>query len=67
MRLLEPAGPGQRTRRDEESDAGEETAKGRKRYMRTGGALRECEGSGCCGNGESGWSDPVPIFTEVEG
>ena len=40
---------------------------GRKRYMRTGCALRECEGSGCCGNGESGWSDPVPISTEVEG
>ena len=35
--------------------------------MRIGGAFGECEGSGFCGNGGSAWSDPVRIFTEVEG
>ena len=33
------------------------------RCMRIGGASGESEGSGCCGNEESGWSDPVRICT----
>ena len=31
---------------------------GQKRCMRIGGASGESEGSGCCGNEESSWSDP---------
>ena len=37
---------------------------GRKRCMRIGGASGESEGSGCCANEESSWSDPVRICTE---
>ena len=53
--------------RGEGSDAGEETGRGRKRCMRIGGASGESEGSGCCGNEESSWSDPVRICTGAEG
>ena len=35
--------------------------------MRIGGASGKSEGSGCCGNEESGWSDPVRICTGAEG
>ena len=44
-----------------------ETGRGRKRCMRIGGASGESEGSGCYGNEESGWSDPVRICTGAEG
>ncbi len=37
------------------------------RCMRIGGASGESEGSGGCGNEESGWSDPVRIGTGAEG
>ena len=49
------------------SDLGLLAETGRAARTSLGGASGESEGSGCCGNEESGWSDPVRICTGAEG